>query len=115
MDSNTGNIVVKVVRTSRNMFVLEEGKEKCCIVKTNESLLWNKMLGHLSFNHPFKLGRKYYVKYIPKISKPENIFYKSCLFGKQSRVQFNAKQKSTTRPLELIHTNICGPISTQSL
>jgi hypothetical protein len=51
---------------------------------------------------------------MPKISKPENTICKSCQFGKQSRVQFKAREHSTTRPLELIHTDLCGPTSTQS-
>jgi hypothetical protein len=39
MDANIGNTFVKEVRTSGNVYVLEEGKEKCCIGKTDESWL----------------------------------------------------------------------------
>jgi hypothetical protein len=49
MDANTGQIVVKAVRTSGNVYVLEEGKEKCCIGKTHEICIWHKRLGHISF------------------------------------------------------------------
>jgi len=61
MESNTRKIVVNVVRTSENVHVLEEGKEKWCISKTDESWLWHKILGHISFNHLVNLGRKYRV------------------------------------------------------
>ena len=37
MDANTGKTIVKAIRTSENVYVLEEGKENCCIGKTNES------------------------------------------------------------------------------
>jgi hypothetical protein len=37
MDVNTRNIVLKEIKTSGNVYVLEEGKEKCCIGKTDES------------------------------------------------------------------------------
>jgi hypothetical protein len=77
--------------------------------KNDEIWLWHKRLGHLSFNQLVKLGRKSVVQDMPKISKPENVVYKSCQFGKQSRVQFKEKENSTTRPLEMIHTDLCGP------
>jgi hypothetical protein len=114
MDANTGKIVVKAVITSGNVYVLEEGKEKCCIDKNDESWIWKKRLGHISFNQLVKLGRKYVVRDIPKISKPKNIVYKSCQFGKQSRVQFKARENSTKQPLEMIDIYLCGPTSTKS-
>jgi hypothetical protein len=114
MDVNTWKTVVKVVKTPRNVYVLEEGKEKCCISKTNESWILHKILAHLSFNQLVKIGRKYDVRDMPKISKPKNIVYTSCSFGKRSRVQFKEIEHSTTQPLELIHIDLCGPTSTQS-
>lgn len=51
---------------------------------------------------------------MPKISKPKNIICESHQFGKQSWVQFKEKDHSTSRPLELIHTDFCGPVRTQS-
>jgi hypothetical protein len=83
MYANTGKTIVKAIRTSGNVYVLEEGKGKCCIGKTDESWLWHKRLGHLSFNQLVKLGRKDDARDIPKISKPENTVCNSCQFGKQ--------------------------------
>ena len=77
MDVNIENTIVNVVRSSKNVYVLEEGKEKCCIGKTDESWLWHKRLGHLSFNQLVKLGRKDDVRDMPKISKPKNTLCKS--------------------------------------
>jgi hypothetical protein len=82
MDANTGKIVVKEVKTLGNVYVLEEGKEKCCSGKTDESWIWHRRLDHLSFYHLVKLGKKYVVRDMHKISKPENIICKSCQFGK---------------------------------
>ena len=39
MDVNTRNIVVKGVITSINVYVLEEGKKKCCIGKADDCWL----------------------------------------------------------------------------
>jgi hypothetical protein len=82
MDENIGKTIVKAVKTSGNVYVLEEGKEKCCIGKTDECWLWHKILLHLIFNQLVKLGRKNAVRDMPKIFKPENIVCKSCQFGK---------------------------------
>jgi hypothetical protein len=55
MDANTWKTVVKEVRIAWNVYVLEEDKEKGCIGKIDESCLWHKRLGHLSFNQLVKL------------------------------------------------------------
>ena len=50
------------------------------------------------------------VRDLPNINLPKNVICKSCQFGKQTKVRFNAKEGSSIKPLELIHTNICGPM-----
>jgi hypothetical protein len=44
----------------------------------------------------------------------ENKFYEGRVIGKQTRRQFEKSKFSATRPLELIHTDICGPITPDS-
>ena len=48
------------------------------------------------------------------ISLPKSTICKSCQFGKQTRVQFNAKEGSSSKPLELIHIYFCGPMRKKS-
>ena len=38
-----------------------------------------------------------------------------CQHGKQTRVEFKTKEHSTTRPLELVHTDLCGPTQSKGL
>ena len=38
-----------------------------------------------------------------------------CIFGKLSNSPFPSHQTTTTKPLQLVHTDICGPLSTPSL
>ena len=54
------------------------------------------------------------VRDFPNISPLENNVCKLCQFGKQTRVQFNAKEGISSKPLELIHTDLCGPMRTMS-
>lgn len=54
------------------------------------------------------------VYYLPYISPQENNICKSCQFGKKTKVQFNAKYSTSSKPVELIHTDLCGPIRKKS-
>jgi hypothetical protein len=106
MDENIRNTIVKEVKTSGNVYVLEEGKAKYCIGKTDEGWIWSKIPCHFSFNKLVKLGRKDVVRDMPKIPKLENTICKSCPFGKQSRVQLKEREHSTTQPIEIVHISV---------
>jgi Integrase core domain len=41
----------------------------------------------------------------------ENKLCEGCVIGKQTRRHFEKSKFSITRPLELIHTKVCGPIT----
>jgi len=51
---------------------------------------------------------------LPDIRIPDNTICKSCQFGKKTRTNFPEKEGSTSRPLELVHTDVCGPFRTKS-
>jgi len=51
----------------------------------------------------------------PHISIPKNTICKSCQFGKKTRSHFIEKEGSASKPLELVHTNLCGPSRKKSL
>ena len=40
--------------------------------------------------------------------------YESCLRGKMSKSPFNKKGECATETLELIHSDVCGPMSTHA-
>ena len=111
---DTGKIVIKGTRTPRNLYVLKGFKEQCYLGKSSENWLWHRRLGHLSFSQISKSSRLKVVRDLPNITLPESTICKSCQFGKQTRVQFNAKEGSASKPLELIHTDVCGPMRKKS-
>ena len=71
-------------------------------------------MGDISFTQIHKSRKLGAVRDLPNISLPESTICKSCQFGKKTRVKFNAKEGSTSKPLELIHTDLCGPIRKKS-
>eukprot|EP00253_Pinus_taeda_P010465 PITA_10465 len=46
---------------------------------------------------------------IKDISIPKNTICKPCQFSKQTRTHFIEKEGSASKPLELVHTDLCGP------
>ena len=52
---------------------------------------------------------------MPEIDKPKIGIYESCQHGTQTRVEFKTKEHSTTMPLELVHTDLCGPTQSKGL
>jgi hypothetical protein len=55
----SGKLVNTTARNSNNIYVLSEiGNEKCFLGKEDEIWLWNKRMGHMHFDNPFKVNRR---------------------------------------------------------
>jgi hypothetical protein len=52
---------------------------------------------------------------MPQITKLTNTLCKHCQQGKQTKTRFKSKEYSTTRPLEIVHTDLVGPTTTMGL
>ena len=112
----TNRLVATTARTPNNIYILNDiGKESCCLGKEDESWLWHKRMGHINFNNLVKVSKKESVREMPEITKPVNIVCKQCQHGKQTKVEFKTKEYSITKPLELVHTDLCGPMRTKGL
>jgi hypothetical protein len=72
-------------------------------------------MGHMHFDNLVKVSRREAVKEMPQIMKPTNTFCKHCQQGKQTKTRFKSKEYSTTRPLEIEHTDLVEPTITKGL
>jgi len=106
---DTGETMIKGIRTPNNLYILKGGKQQCYLSKNDEHWLWHKRLQHLSFSQIRKACKYHAVHDLPDIRIPDNTICKSCQFGKQTRTNFPEKEESTSRPLELVHTDVCNP------
>jgi hypothetical protein len=76
--------------------------------------LWHCRLGHLDHRkvsemHKFATG-------IPSMSHPATLdSCTGCLEGKMIRQPFKAAERKTSRPLSLIHFDLCGPMQVESI
>ncbi|WRX23682.1 Integrase [Theobroma cacao] len=96
---------------------LEMDCETCLVAKVdNDGRLWHRRLGHVSMHTMSKLIKKNLVIGLPKLKLEDDHICDACQLGKQTRTSFKTKKVvSTSRPLELLHIYLFGPISTTSL
>ena len=71
-------------------------------------------VGTLNFDNLVKISKKEVVRVLPKIVKPLNSVCRNCQHGKQTRTNFKTKKPMTSRPLEIVHTDLCGPTRTKT-
>ena len=81
---------------------LEEGN-------LSSSLLWHARFGHLNYNN-VRLLRNNGVYVLPTIRKQRNKC-DACIIGKHSNHPFQESKFRACRKLELIHYDLCGPMS----
>ena len=72
-------------------------------------------MGHIHFGNLIKVSKHQVVREMPEIHKPKTGICEACQHGKQTRVDFKTREHSTTRPLELVHTDLCGPTRSKGL
>ena len=77
--------------------------------------LWHKCLGHLNYQSLFKFSRQGIVTGLPVLKKVFSTC-EPCILGKQ-HIQAIPQQSfhQTSRPLELIHSDLYGPFPHRSL
>jgi hypothetical protein len=102
-------------RTTNNIYILDEKKENCYLGNEDESWLWHKRLGHINFENMIQLNKKEAIRDLPVMKNLTSSICKQCQHGKQTRVRFKTKEHSTTKPLEIVHPDVCGPMRTTGL
>ncbi|KAK2974627.1 hypothetical protein RJ640_029739 [Escallonia rubra] len=89
---------------------------KCLSAISEASWLWHRKLGHVHMEHLKDISSKELVKGLPKIKFEKNKVCDACQMGKQKKVSHKPKKMvSTSRPLQLLHMDLFGPIPTTSL
>lgn len=111
--------IVKTKTTLNRMFLIyaknKSISEKCLKVEEEDlGSLWHRRLGHLNNMSIQIMQKKELVKGLPSMKNEGNVCT-VCNVGKQQRGKFPKKSKwRATEKLELIHTDLCGPITPTS-
>ncbi|KAJ4807357.1 polyprotein [Rhynchospora pubera] len=115
-DKCSKQTIAKVERAANKLFPLEmiTVKDQVLIAKGLEiSDLWHQRYGHLNVSSLKLLGHKRLVHGIPMIHDIK--FCEGCVYGKHSRSSFPKHPgRKTEGILDLVHTDLCGPMRTTS-
>ncbi|KAH9801407.1 hypothetical protein KPL71_001014 [Citrus sinensis] len=80
-------------------------------ISSNQCYLWHLRLGHINQNRIQRMIKDGLLGPLENESLP---LCESCLEGKMTKRPFSAKGVRATVPLELVHTDVCGPINVQA-
>ena len=114
IDSHTG----KTVLTGKyrgdfwilNLHVSRRQKcEKAFVTQTLER--WHQRLGHQNVRHTEEILKSFGIEY----QKSGDFFCEACILGKQKADPFPETGTITTKPGEIIHSDVCGPMEVQSI
>ena len=115
-DANS-NFIAKVPMLKNRMFLIKIQSDVAKCLKTcykDSSWLWHLRLSYINFRSLELLSKKMMMNDLSCSNHPDQIC-EGYLLGKQSRKSFPQESHSRDlKPLELIHTNVCGPIKPSS-
>lgn len=85
------------------------------VVDAKTSQLWHERFGHISYHVLKEMQRKEMVLDLPSIHEIEEPC-EACMLGKQQRKSFPKESQNRSKaPLELVHADLCGKMTTMAL
>jgi hypothetical protein len=110
-------LLARVSRRPDLLYVLElEVTRPVCLAARGkeESWRWHSRMGHVNMNALRKMAREELVRGLPQIEQVDQLC-DACLAGKQRRSSFPTEaQYRAERTLELVHGDLCGPITPET-
>lgn len=103
IDKNSN--LIATGRFEDNMFKLNIAEQCAYSVKSDNIALWHKRLGHV------RLGNMKFLN----IKVPSGLKCKVCIRGKQPRSPFLNEGTRATKKLQIVHTDVCGPLKVKSI
>lgn len=80
----------------------------------DESWLWHARMGHTNFRMLEEMARKEMVTGMPRLTHPSQVC-EGCMITKKPRQSFpKMAQWRAKEPLQLLHLNLCGPITPET-
>lgn len=101
-------------RRQQNLFVLNVNENYCLATKVNSRDLWHRRMGHLNDADLSKLNNGLATGIDFAATKKAEPCV-NCLKGKQTRLPFPKQGSRAASVLEIIHSDLCGPMEVLSL
>ena len=100
------------------LYVLKVIPEEHVNIAMDESSLklWHYRFGHLGMENIMKLVNDKLVEGMDNATDLTSVICEACIMGKQHRCPYpKGSAERATEPFQLIHSDVCGPMSTTSL
>ena len=110
---NTENVLVATASLNNNVYKLNICENQSVCFRTVSSDVWHQRLGHVNdtyFQRTAKMVDGLEYKGDARIEGCE-----VCSQGKQSRLPFPKEGRRAQQLLEIIHSDLCGPMEVTSL
>ncbi|CAL9020016.1 unnamed protein product [Prunus brigantina] len=117
-DDSLNNVVAKVVMGGNRCFPLSlesmtPAARKASVIE--DSWIWHRRLGHLNFVSMKKMQQMEMVTGLPVLTEMKDVC-EGCVSGKHHREKFDKEGAwRASCPLELVHTDLCGPMQNESI
>lgn len=110
-----GELIATGMQTKGNLFQPNANIRTCLMAKFDDSWIWHRRLCHVNFDNIVKASKIKAVRGLPMLSKPENPLCREFQMGKMSSSTFKGKSFTADNLLDLVHTDLCGPLKTRSV
>ena len=112
-----GALVLKGLRTTDNCYgVVPKPNVSCRSARVNLLELWHQRFGYANYKQMAKVSKLKAVIGLPKFGKIKKNVCGPCQLGKQTKSTHpKVNVVATSRPLELLHVDLMGPMRTESM
>jgi len=121
-DRENDSVLVATGTLCRGLYRLDPyERHSACVVSTSTSAmqdaeLWHARFGHVNYGSLMALQKLKMVDALPILETPPRHVCEGCILGKMHRQAFKKDGVvRAVRKLQLIHSDVCGPMRTQSL
>ncbi|MCO5551463.1 hypothetical protein L7F22_004966 [Adiantum nelumboides] len=122
-DRENGYSLITTGTLENGLFVLDryEKQIQACIAKTKtqamqDAELWHARFGHVGYGSLMTLQRHNMVHDLSLLEMPPRHVCEGCVLGKMHRFAFSQDGSvRATRKLQLVHSDVCGPMRTPSV
>ena len=90
------------------------GEQASVVIENHD--LWHQQLGHLNSQQLYKMVQQNHISGIKLSPRSGESTCEGCIVGKMQRKPFKSvDHKQSSKKLELIHSDICGPFQVDSI
>lgn len=114
---NANNETLAFVKPRNGVYCLNETVGNMSMISKNEetAMLWHRRLGHIGQQNLLKMKNGLVDGVVFNDNGNEIKNCVTCCESKQTRLPFDERKRETTDILQLIHSDVMGPMETQSL